>query len=130
MSRYCVLFCGFFFFQAEDGIRDLYVTGVQTCALPISGARFALLVVGIALDRAAVLVDVLDGFRGNAAGRGDVTLQTPRLSRSLAANRRRHTAIFQHAGHAAHGVGPAAEAEQIDAVTRLPHADDLGVAVD
>src|SRR5690349_21669269 len=24
-----------FFFQAEDGIRDLYVTGVQTCALPI-----------------------------------------------------------------------------------------------
>src|SRR2546430_13543943 len=30
----------FFFFQAEDGIRDLTVTGVQTCALPIlpSGA--------------------------------------------------------------------------------------------
>src|SRR2546421_2166403 len=26
---------GFFFFQAEDGIRDLIVTGVQTCALPI-----------------------------------------------------------------------------------------------
>src|SRR5690349_24968463 len=26
-----------FFFQAEDGIRDLYVTGVQTCALPIFG---------------------------------------------------------------------------------------------
>src|SRR5690349_22428293 len=25
-----------FFFQAEDGIRGLYVTGVQTCALPIS----------------------------------------------------------------------------------------------
>src|SRR5438270_8141578 len=29
--------CFFFFFQAEDGIRDLTVTGVQTCALPISG---------------------------------------------------------------------------------------------
>src|SRR5256885_3885695 len=26
----------FFFFQAEDGIRDYKVTGVQTCALPIS----------------------------------------------------------------------------------------------
>src|SRR2546427_5686702 len=26
----------FFFFQAEDGIRDLTVTGFQTCALPIS----------------------------------------------------------------------------------------------
>src|SRR2546422_5886965 len=33
--------CGcffFFFFQAEDGIRDVAVTGVQTCALPISRA--------------------------------------------------------------------------------------------
>src|SRR5256886_4859388 len=29
----------FFFFQAEDGIRDLTVTGVQTCALPISLPR-------------------------------------------------------------------------------------------
>src|SRR5256885_15385454 len=28
----------FFFFQAEDGIRDYKVTGVQTCALPISSA--------------------------------------------------------------------------------------------
>src|SRR5687767_15281118 len=28
----------FFFFQAEDGIRDKLVTGVQTCALPICGA--------------------------------------------------------------------------------------------
>src|SRR5256885_11802017 len=35
-----VLFaCLFFFFQAEDGIRDYKVTGVQTCALPISGVE-------------------------------------------------------------------------------------------
>src|SRR5205085_11575964 len=33
-TSYLILF--FFFFQAEDGIRDLTVTGVQTCALPIS----------------------------------------------------------------------------------------------
>src|SRR5699024_11787115 len=33
---YCILVCFFFFFfQAEDGIRDRNVTGVQTCALPI-----------------------------------------------------------------------------------------------
>src|SRR3712207_7880194 len=32
----------FFFFQAEDGIRDIGVTGVQTCALPISGAAAAI----------------------------------------------------------------------------------------
>src|SRR3989441_6017617 len=31
----------FFFFQAEDGIRDKLVTGVQTCALPISLAHEA-----------------------------------------------------------------------------------------
>src|SRR5215204_7573004 len=31
-----MLFLFFFFFQAEDGIRDHCVTGVQTCALPIS----------------------------------------------------------------------------------------------
>src|SRR2546427_8774926 len=34
ISSYMLFF--FFFFQAEDGIRDLTVTGVQTCALPIS----------------------------------------------------------------------------------------------
>src|SRR2546430_13223624 len=33
----CMVGC--FFFQAEDGIRDLTVTGVQTCALPISNAN-------------------------------------------------------------------------------------------
>src|SRR3989449_7994672 len=31
----CLLVFVFFFFQAEDGIRDVAVTGVQTCALPI-----------------------------------------------------------------------------------------------
>src|SRR5690606_40927379 len=33
----------FFFFQAEDGIRDFHVTGVQTCALPIFEAGAVLL---------------------------------------------------------------------------------------
>src|SRR5688572_5049856 len=37
----CVKLDFFFFFQAEDGIRDLTVTGVQTCALPILGPRNA-----------------------------------------------------------------------------------------
>src|SRR5699024_12232417 len=35
LSSYFFIFF-FFFFQAEDGIRDRNVTGVQTCALPIS----------------------------------------------------------------------------------------------
>src|SRR5205807_2922089 len=34
--RILILVVFFFFFQAEDGIRDYKVTGVQTCALPIS----------------------------------------------------------------------------------------------
>src|SRR5256886_11161473 len=38
-----------FFFQAEDGIRDLTVTGVQTCALPIFGGGLAGLAAGVAL---------------------------------------------------------------------------------
>src|SRR5258707_8704624 len=36
-----------FFFQAEDGIRDIGVTGVQTCALPISGLVYSGCVMGI-----------------------------------------------------------------------------------
>src|SRR5207249_6352723 len=40
----------FFFFQAEDGIRDRNVTGVQTCALPISTrSGWAFLAGGVAL---------------------------------------------------------------------------------
>src|SRR5207248_8713338 len=36
----CLWSCSsFFFFQAEDGIRDRTVTGVQTCALPILAAQ-------------------------------------------------------------------------------------------
>src|SRR3712207_6968821 len=47
-----------FFFQAEDGIRDIGVTGVQTCALPIFGpARGAL---GVDLDRVVAVHDEID----------------------------------------------------------------------
>src|SRR5690606_40789106 len=67
----------FFFFQAEDGIRDFHVTGVQTCALPIfrvspgrirpvSGARVdtALRQVRIAVARAG------GSSRGQGVGKG------------------------------------------------------------
>src|SRR2546427_8599484 len=52
VGRY--IFFYVFFFQAEDGIRDLTVTGVQTCALPISDG------VGDACDRRAVVAGVAD----------------------------------------------------------------------
>src|SRR5258706_2134827 len=43
----------FFFFQAEDGIRDWSVTGVQTCALPIFDLEIAPPVRWVARDNAA-----------------------------------------------------------------------------
>src|SRR2546426_1574067 len=47
-ARIVLTLFSFFFFQAEDGIRDYKVTGVQTCALPISGfRRIALTVLGV-----------------------------------------------------------------------------------
>src|SRR2546425_3489068 len=52
----------FFFFQAEDGIRDKLVTGVQTCALPISFGRT---IGGLRLASAMVrpnVVDLLDAM--------------------------------------------------------------------
>src|SRR5437762_2964714 len=39
--KYVIMWAMFFFFQAEDGIRDTSVTGVQTCALPISLVAFS-----------------------------------------------------------------------------------------
>src|SRR2546427_6215549 len=65
----------FFFFQAEDGIRDLTVTGVQTCALPIlvadrqgraSGVR-ELVLVTAHLDS----INIAGGPSANAPGADD-----------------------------------------------------------
>src|SRR2546429_3233237 len=57
LSHMSVLF--FFFFQAEDGIRDVAVTGVQTCALPISPSLSVLAGSDLALRRAPVGVTQL-----------------------------------------------------------------------
>src|SRR2546421_6381492 len=49
LSLLSLSFClSFFFFQAEDGIRDLIVTGVQTCALPIFAPSRVVEVAGVA----------------------------------------------------------------------------------
>src|SRR5690606_39761500 len=47
--------CCCFFFQAEDGIRDFHVTGVQTCALPIFAAMSVPLAVLLAIVAARVV---------------------------------------------------------------------------
>src|SRR5215204_145301 len=51
------LFFFFFFFQAEDGIRDHCVTGVQTCALPISHGKISL---DCTIMRGLVGADIMD----------------------------------------------------------------------
>src|SRR2546421_5928845 len=48
----------YFFFQAEDGIRDLIVTGVQTCALPIWAVHPSIIVLRAAVRQGP------DGLRG------------------------------------------------------------------
>src|SRR6266496_6094401 len=57
----------FFFFQAEDGIRDLYVTGVQTCALPICCA------------------DIIESMAGTRPSDGWVHALLARAARAVAA---------------------------------------------
>src|SRR5690606_39964023 len=49
--------CCFFFFQAEDGIRDFHVTGVQTCALPISVEHVMAALRALRIDNAVVQLD-------------------------------------------------------------------------
>src|SRR2546422_10166242 len=60
-----------FFFQAEDGIRDVAVTGVQTCALPIFGSTSLLQRrMSVGYGRAARIIDQLElaGILGPANG--------------------------------------------------------------
>src|SRR5216684_1040190 len=76
--------CFFFFFQAEDGIRDVAVTGVQTCALPISpwpalgvGRRAIVENPAIGRPRPAPLeLSARDARRIRLLARGEVSVQS------------------------------------------------------
>src|SRR4030042_231776 len=81
----------FFFFEQEDGIRDVAVTGVQTCALPISRGRASLRLFldregGITLEELArlsrvvgELLDVHDPIPGSY----NLEVSSPGLTREL-----------------------------------------------
>src|SRR5205807_7424767 len=75
----------FFFFQAEDGIRDYKVTGVQTCALPISAE---------AADRA---VSLLRRVRRSPPHGGGRCRERPTV-RHVVRSRRRPRLALDHAG--------------------------------
>src|SRR5256886_4268040 len=74
-SRYSLSTWFFFFFQAEDGIRDLTVTGVQTCALPICDGDGAFAAVRHAHAAAANIEKRIPEPRSTMAG-GRRTLHT------------------------------------------------------
>src|SRR5687768_17769773 len=63
MAVSITFFSSFFFFQAEDGIRDVAVTGVQTCALPIFATHLERLAADGGADAEAA-AEVLSLFRG------------------------------------------------------------------
>src|SRR2546430_9864270 len=73
----------FFFFQAEDGIRDLTVTGVQTCALPIS---FAGMIAEFG-DYAAFFHNSLLARRAPSASAASLTQTTLGCTSQVAAKR-------------------------------------------
>src|SRR5207253_8112849 len=67
-----VFFSFFFFFQAEDGIRDGHVTGVQTCALPILRLQAHRRMNGLAQNGAGIFLgDFLDFHAAGGAGHED-----------------------------------------------------------
>src|SRR2546425_9400294 len=66
----CDVICIFFFFQAEDGIRDKLVTGVQTCALPIFRAHRAdlqLVITDVVMPKLSGF-DMYEVIRGESRG--------------------------------------------------------------
>src|SRR5256885_12376788 len=116
MREFCV-FCGsrcarlvgfVFFFQAEDGIRDYKVTGVQTCALPIctrGAARFAPRARGRkegSASSAAPPTEIPPAARTTASGRNQsLDLTASRLGEDAATRAtgaRRHSARLPDRG--------------------------------
>src|SRR5256885_11206313 len=79
MEYKVTVFERFFFFQAEDGIRDYKVTGVQTCALPILSIRSSIMA-------------------------GALKVEIDHLAHDEAADQ--HPSRARHEHHAAHRMGP------------------------
>src|SRR5256884_190953 len=104
----------FFFFQAEDGIRDVAVTGVQTCALPIlyrwyRAEHYARRVELIRehLPHAAIGADAIAGFPGETEEDHAATLafMEGRERKRFDESKRRGVILFCLAGEACDCVG-------------------------
>src|SRR2546421_9260587 len=99
-------FSFFFFFQAEDGIRDLIVTGVQTCALPI-----------LFRSNRGIFAQLVDDDAGKTLGasswtglpksfKGDKTEQATEIGKQIAAAAKKagvERVVFDRGGYLYHG---------------------------
>src|SRR2546422_3608525 len=83
----------FFFFQAEDGIRDVAVTGVQTCALPISG------VLMLARGLEATLVETGSPDNAIVLRRSATSELSSQVDRATADRSEEHTSELQSRLH-------------------------------
>src|SRR3989440_875770 len=63
------------FFQAEDGIRDLIVTGVQTCALPISQGSLVVEAFGVLVAKGSFKLQLGTVTARGAGGGDDIAYQ-------------------------------------------------------
>src|SRR5687768_17838179 len=95
------MFSYFFFFQAEDGIRDVAVTGVQTCALPISESQERMLLV-VKRGREREVEEIFEKWDLHAAHIGEVTddgLMRVRERGTVVARSEEHTSELQSRLH-------------------------------
>src|SRR5271165_6084065 len=118
-----------FFFQAEDGIRDFHVTGVQTCALPIcrGGGPAALMLTAARREPHAIEAGLKEGADAyltkpidsrELLARVRAALETHRLKRMLESQRRDHIAMLVHdLRHPLSSLGLIAELLQSDDLT-------------
>src|SRR2546430_13400897 len=106
MSITQIVFFIFFFFQAEDGIRDLTVTGVQTCALPISGKEQP---------------------RSNRHAGGSHIEQSPSLRTTLAARDRKSTRLNSSHSQISYAVFCLKKKKQGEQITDTIDSHDMTV---
>src|SRR3712207_9490483 len=96
---------GFFFFQAEDGIRDIGVTGVQTCALPIlpagaPGCAYGLGTIGTSIDDGglayirATTPSVIAHEFGHKIGRGSCRERVEISVVAVSLKKKKHTSML------------------------------------
>src|SRR2546430_12227857 len=98
----------FFFFQAEDGIRDLTVTGVQTCALPILSCHTTVAWLPVRIvDHTQVIGTCVSCHNGQiATGKPPTHVATRAGCESCHTTNAWTPARFAHAAVAAHSCAP------------------------